>query len=54
MLPELKKQFQEIEREYEDIQQMKNLEEEIAALKRELAWAFPHEKEQVYLNKFAG
>ena len=47
MLPELNKQYKELEREYHDIQQMKDLEEDIAKLKKQLAWAFPLEKEQV-------
>eukprot|EP00026_Physarum_polycephalum_P000990 Phypoly_transcript_00991.p1 GENE.Phypoly_transcript_00991~~Phypoly_transcript_00991.p1 ORF type:complete len:1091 (-),score=239.01 Phypoly_transcript_00991:83-3355(-) len=45
MLPELAKQYKELEREYHDIQQMKDLEEDIAKLKKQLAWAFPLEKE---------
>lgn len=47
MLPELAKQYEDLKREFKDIQQMKNLEEEVAGLKRMLAWAFPLEKEQV-------
>lgn len=48
MLPELNKQYKEVEAEYKEIQEMKNLEAEIANLKKELAWAFPAEKEQVH------
>jgi ribulose kinase len=48
-LPEMEKQVQDYEREYNDMTQLEKLREKIRDLKHQLAWATVQIKEEVLL-----